>query len=97
MSYRCPHCNEIIYSDWRQNRWRTNVWFLQWDQVESIDPEVLEDLKNKPKEIRTTPYYAYRNAGRVIERIIIATTQKLLAKPNSYITDLQIKLKDIIS
>ena len=25
----------------------------------------------------------------------IATTQKLLAKPNSYITDLQIKLKDI--
>ena len=71
MSYVCPHCHEIIYSDWRQNRWRTNVWFLQWDQNENIDSNILEKLRNEPKEIQTDPWYAYRNAGKVIERIIL--------------------------
>lgn len=71
MSYRCPHCHQMIYSDWRQNRWRTNVWFLQWDQTGSIDLELLQRLKDRPLEIQTDKYYAYRNAGKVIERIII--------------------------
>ena len=70
MSYRCPHCHEMIYSDWRQNRWRTNVWFLQWDQSESMDPDIVQKLKDK-KEVQTDLYYAYRNAGKVIERIIL--------------------------
>jgi hypothetical protein len=70
MSYRCPHCHEMIYSDWRQNRWRTNVWFLQWDQVETMDPEIVVELKASPKDIQVDIYYAYRNAGKVIERIV---------------------------
>jgi hypothetical protein len=61
----------MIYSDWRQNRWRTNVWFLQWDQgKENMDPIVLQKLRDC-KEVQTDLYYAYRNAGKVIERIIL--------------------------
>jgi hypothetical protein len=67
MSYRCPCCHEIIYSDWRQNRWRTNVWFIQWDQA---DPELSQKLRDT-KEVQTDQYYAYRNAGKVIERILL--------------------------
>jgi hypothetical protein len=67
----CPNCGYIITSSWRQNRWRTNVWFLQWDQTTDIDLEILQKLKDHPKEAQTDKYYAYRNAGRVIERIIL--------------------------
>ena len=67
----CPNCGFIDYSSWRQNRWRTNVDFLQWDQSEDIDLELLQKLKDQPKEIQTDKYYAYRNAGRVVERIIL--------------------------
>lgn len=67
----CPKCGEIMTSSWRQNRWRTNVWFLQWDQTSDIDLEVLQKLKENPKECQTDTYYAYRNAGRVIERILL--------------------------
>lgn len=67
----CPNCGFIDYSGWRQNRWRTNVEFLQWDQTEDIDTELLQKLKATPKEIQTDKYYAYRNAGRVVEKIIL--------------------------
>ncbi len=67
----CPNCGHIITSSWRQNRWRTNVWFLQWDQTTDIDTVILQKLKDNPEEAQTDKYYAYRNAGRVIERIIL--------------------------
>lgn len=68
----CPKCGYVDYSAWRQNRWRTNVDFLHWDQTTDIDSEILEKLKTNPKEAQTDKYYAYRNAGRVIERILLA-------------------------
>jgi len=68
----CPQCGFININSWRQNRWRTNVWFLQWDQTSDIDPQILEKLKEKPKEFQTDKYYAYRNAGRVIERVLLS-------------------------
>ena len=67
----CPKCGTILLSSWRQNRWRTNVWFLQWDQTEDIDLEILQKLKDKPRDPQTDKFYAYRNAGRVIERVLI--------------------------
>lgn len=66
----CPNCGEPIINSWRQNRWRTNVYFLQWDQTSDIDPVILQKLKDNPKEIQLDNYYAYRNAKRVIERIL---------------------------
>jgi len=71
----CPDCGHIMISSWRQNRWRTNVWFLQWDQTEDIDPEILQKLKDKPKEAQTDRFYAYRNARRVIERVLLSEYQ----------------------
>jgi len=68
----CPNCGESIISCWRQNRWRTNVFFLQWDQTNDIDPAIWVALKKEPKQIQIDKYYAYRNAGRVIERILIS-------------------------
>jgi len=65
----------MIYSDWRQNRWRTNVWFLQWDQIESIDPTISQKLREDKTQIQTDQYYAYRNAGKVIERIVLEEYQ----------------------
>jgi len=67
----CPECGFIMISSWRQNRWRTNVWFLQWDQTDDIDLEILQKLKDKPRDPQTDKYYAYRNAGRVIERVLL--------------------------
>ena len=67
----CPYCGKIIYSAWRQNRWRTNVWFLQWDQTTDIDLEILQKLKDNPQECQTDKDYAYRNAGKVIERVLL--------------------------
>lgn len=67
----CPKCGYHDYSAWRQNRWRTNVDFLQWDQTTDIDSTLLQKLKDHPEEAQTDQYYAYRNAGRVIERIIL--------------------------
>lgn len=68
----CPKCGFIISnSAWRQNRWRTNVWFLHWDQITEIDPQILDKLKNNPEKPQTDKYYAYRNAGKVIERVLI--------------------------
>lgn len=67
----CPKCGYIMTDSWRQNRWRTNVWFLQWDQTTDIDLEILQNLKNCPKECQIDKYYAYRNAGKVIERILL--------------------------
>lgn len=67
----CPKCGFRDTSSWRQNRWRTNVDFLQWDQTPDIDLELLERLKNNPKAVQMDHYYAYRNAGRVIERIVL--------------------------
>jgi hypothetical protein len=48
------------------------VWFLQWDQTTDIDPRILEDLKTNSKEAQTDKFYAYRNAGRVIERVLLS-------------------------
>lgn len=66
----CPKCGHIDVSAWRQNRWRTNVDFLHWDQTSDIDPTLLEHLKDT-KEIQIDSDYAYRNAGKVIERILL--------------------------
>lgn len=67
----CLKCGTIVISSWRQNRWRTNVWFLQWDQTEDIDLEILQKLKDKPRDPQTDRFYAYRNAGRVIKRVLL--------------------------
>jgi hypothetical protein len=47
------------------------VWFLQWDQTEDIESRILQDLKDHPKEAQIDDFYAYRNAGRVIERVLL--------------------------
>ena len=67
----CPKCGFTDLSSWRQNRWRTNVEFLHWDQTDDIDLELLKKLRENQKEIQCDKNYAYRNAGRVIERILL--------------------------
>lgn len=67
---KCPNCGYIDYSAWRQNRWRTNVEFIQLDQFDN--PEMLEKLINK--SIETDTNYAYRISGKkkkVIERVLM--------------------------
>jgi hypothetical protein len=48
------------------------VWFLQWDQTQDIDSTIYEALKKHPEQVQTDKYYAYRNAKRVIERVLLS-------------------------
>ena len=66
----CPECGYIDRSHWRQNRWRTNVEFLNYlDYPEDIDLEILTQLK-EGHPIVCNKLYAYRISSRVVERIL---------------------------
>ena len=66
----CPECGFIDRSHWRQNRWRTNVEFLNYrDYPEDIDLEVLDQLKEGHPFV-CDKLYAYRISSRVVERVL---------------------------
>lgn len=66
----CVKCGHIDRSHWRQNRWRTNVYFLKYlDYPEDVDPKILQELK-KGHAVALDKFYAYQLCGEVIERIL---------------------------
>lgn len=70
----CPKCGYVDYSGWRQNRWRTNVEFIELSQFKVLKPELARDLE-EGRPIVTDKLYAYRLSGRgrwIVERIYIA-------------------------
>jgi len=69
----CPKCGYVDYSRWRQNRWRTNVEFIQLSQFRVLEPDLARDLK-EGRPIVIDKLYAYRLSGRgrwIVERIYI--------------------------
>jgi len=66
----CPKCGHIDRSQWRQNRWRTNVEFLKYqDYPEDIDLETVKTLEAGYR-VALDKLHAYRKSGNVIERVL---------------------------
>jgi len=66
----CPICGHVDRTQWRQNRWRTNVEFLKFrDYLEDIDLEVLNQLQEGHPFV-CDKLYAYRISSRVVERVL---------------------------
>lgn len=72
MRYCCPNCGNIDRSQWMQNRWRTNVYFILEEYEEDIPPNVLVAY-NSARTYSQDKDYAYRLCKRqgIIERILI--------------------------
>ena len=77
MRYCCPNCGYIDRSQWMQNRWRSNVYFIHVEFSEDILPEVLEAYK-EGRTYYLGKDYAYRltypsgkRKGGIIERILL--------------------------
>jgi len=65
----CQKCGHIDRSMWRQNRWRTNVYFLKYKEYrEDIDLEIVKKLE-AGHPVVLDKWCAYRISGKVIERI----------------------------
>lgn len=65
----CPNCGFVDRSHWRQNRWRTNVYFLKYlDHPEDIDKAIKDSLLSG-KPVALDKFCAYRISGEVIERV----------------------------
>ena len=72
MRYCCPKCGNIDRSQWMQNRWRSNVYFIKDEFAEDISPEVMEAYKSGRSHTQDKDY-GYRLCQRqgIIERILI--------------------------
>ena len=69
----CPKCGFIDLTNWRQNRWRTNVYFIQRSQFRELKPN-LEDKLAKGHPVAIDNFYAYQLGGKgktIVERILI--------------------------
>lgn len=71
MRYCCPKCGTIDRSQWMQNRWRSNVYFIKDEFAEDISYDVLEAY-NDGRSYFQDEDYAYRLCKRqgIIERIL---------------------------
>jgi hypothetical protein len=70
----CPNCGYLDNSHWRQNRWRTEVEFLELSDFQEENPELAKKLLDgHPYAI--DKLHAYRLSGskgiRIIERVWI--------------------------
>ena len=72
MRYCCPVCGNIDRSQWMQNRWRSNVYFIKDEFAEDISLEVLAAYKSA-RSYTQDKDYGYRLCQRqgIIERILI--------------------------
>lgn len=77
MRYCCPECGNIDRSQWMQNRWRSNVYFIFIEFEEDIPTDVFEAYK-AGRTYCLGKDYAYRlihpsgeRKGGIIERILI--------------------------
>lgn len=72
MRYCCPECGNIDRSQWMQNRWRSNVYFIKVEYREDIPLEILKAYNSK-RSYTQDDNYAYRLCQRqgIIERILI--------------------------
>lgn len=77
MRYCCPECGNIDRSQWMQNKWRSNVYFIHLEFAEDIPPEVLKAYE-EGRTYHVGKDYAYRlvhptgkRRGNIIERILI--------------------------
>ena len=69
----CPKCGYVDRSSWRQNRWRTNVEFIDLSKFELLKPELTKQLL-EGHPFATDKLYAYRLSGktkRIVERVYI--------------------------
>jgi len=76
MRYCCPKCGFIDRSQWMQNRWRSNVYFIKVEYIEDILPEVLKAYEDGRTYFQGKDY-GYRLCQRqdIIERILIEETE----------------------
>ena len=72
MRYCCPKCGFIDRSQWMQNRWRSNVYFIKVEFSEDIYQEIMEAY-NSARSFTQDKDYGYRLCQRqgIIERILI--------------------------
>ena len=72
MRYCCPECGNIDRSQWMQNRWRSNVYFIKVEFAEDISQAVMEAYKSA-RSYTQDENYGYRLCQRqgIIERILI--------------------------
>lgn len=68
----CPKCGYVDTSDWRQNRWRTNVEFLPLSKFREEHLEISRSLE-EGHGVQTDELYAYRLSGFYVERIWVET------------------------
>ena len=81
MRYCCPECGNIDDSQWMQNKWRTNVYFIHVEYVEDIPLAVLEAYKEGRSQYMGKDY-AYKlihrtgkRKGGIIERVLISEAE----------------------
>lgn len=72
MRYCCPKCGNIDRSQWMQNRWRSNVYFIKDEFSEDIPQDVMNAYKSA-RSYTQDENYGYRLCQRqgIIERILI--------------------------
>ena len=72
MRYCCPKCGNIDRSQWMQNRWRSNVYFIKVEFTEDVLTPFLKAYEDHRTYFRGKDY-AYRLCQRqnIIERILV--------------------------
>ena len=105
MRYCCPECGNIDRSQWMQNKWRTNVYFIFVEYAEDIPPGVLEAYVEGRTQYMGKDY-AYKlihpsgqRKGGLIERVLIEEAEAhgfksafhLPREPVDHYRDLSIK------
>ncbi len=69
----CPNCGHVDITHWRQNRWRTQVEFIELSEFKEQDKWLALDLESGHPFV-TDKNYAYRLSGRqkwIVERVWI--------------------------